>query len=599
MRRSAPTLYANKAARDAKVEALVLSEQVSALYGGTIAAGLMLPPLGTAFAALFWRVVDHRPLLVWYVIVALLLPAANSFLYRYYKRHHVIPDDTRRWLTLQQWRFFLLTGGVGSMGVVLFVPHSMIHTLITFSCLFALASLIAPRVAQHSSLYLIAFPMLLFPFIVRAAIEPEVTTKLLAILSLIGLAYSMVMTKKLSTLIRESLVHRFNNEILVEELQVQTRTAETAQNEAEDANRAKSRFLAAASHDLRQPMHALSLFVSAAKEAPDEARRLALLDRIEASANAMEGLFNALLDISRLDAAVLKPDIHDFALAPMLDRLYIEYSPIARNKGIELRVRVPTEIVRSDIALIERVVRNFITNAIRHTDRGGVLLGCRSRRDSVLIEVYDTGCGIPDDKLDDVFREFYQLHNPERDRRKGLGLGLAIVKRVGELLYHPITVRSIVGRGSKFSIEVPRGDLVASEQQPSIQSNRNFDPLVGAFVVLIDDEADVREAVSILLKQWGCDVLTAGSGKEATAELKHRSQPPTVICADYRLRDGETGVDAIMSIQELYSRTPAILITGDTAPERLIEATSSSFELLHKPLRADRLREVLLKYVSL
>jgi two-component system, sensor histidine kinase len=589
-----PVAGTHVAAPDTKVEQLVLAEQVRALYEGTIAAGMMLPPLATAFTALFWRVVDHRTLLTWYVVVGAVLPVANYFLHRYYIRNNHLPHDAQRWLNLQQWRFFLLAGGVGSMGVVLFVPQSLTHTLMMFACLFALTSLLAPRVAQHRSLWLANFPVLLLPFIVRAAIEPETTTRILAALSVIGFVYSVITTRRLSKLMRESLVHRFNNEMLVEQLQVQKRVAETALVEAEEANRAKSRFLAAASHDLRQPMHAIGLFVSAMKPHVVGEEGSRILERVVSSVRSTETMFNAMLDVSRLDAGVLVPEVKPIALAPLLNRLATEYAPRAEAKGLRLRARVGTYHVSTDPTLLERVIRNYLGNAIRYTSRGAILLACRRRATAVSIEVWDTGEGIPEHKYADIYKEFYQLANPERDRSKGLGLGLAIVKRISVLLNHPTHLKSAVGRGSKFSIEAP---LAISNGGQTFDDGTvdgiDDSALIGTRVLVIDDEADARDAIALLLKQWGCLAMTADCGRRAAEIARNEHTPFDVILSDYRLREGETGIAAIQAIQREFGPIPAALVTGDTAAERLKEAIASGYELLHKPLNPLRLKQAL------
>ena len=353
---------------------------------------------------------------------------------------------------------------------------------------------------------------------------------------------------------------------------------------AEAASLAKSSFLAAASHDLRQPVHALGLFAGAlrATAIPPEARRL--VEQIEASTSAMDELFTALLDISRLDAGVVEVRRRPFALDPFLARLCRDHEDEAREKGVKLRLHRCRAVAFSDPALMERIVRNLIANAVRYTEAGRVVVGCRIRGNFVAIQVWDTGPGIPADQQDRVFQEYYQLGNAERDRTKGLGLGLAIVRRLVQLLGARLTLKSDVGRGSCFEVVVPISERSeAVEEAPESPSR--------ALVVIIDDELAIRDGMVTLLTGWGHEVVAAASGDEAMALLESRPTRPDLIISDYRLRAGETGIGVVERLRSEYNEPiPAMLITGDTGPDRLTEARQSGLLLLHKPVSNSRLR---------
>ncbi len=359
------------------------------------------------------------------------------------------------------------------------------------------------------------------------------------------------------------------------------------------ANQAKSRFLAAASHDLRQPMHALGLFVAQLRQMVGSPKARRVVEQAAASARAMEQLLDALLDISKLDAGVLTPHVEDFALESLLTRMQATFEPAAAARGLRLRA-IPSHLVaRSDPVLLERIVMNLVSNAVRNTDHGGVVIGCRRRGTKVRIEVWDSGRGIPEDKLAEIFQEFVQLANPERDRNKGLGLGLAIVERLALLLGHRIDLRSKPGKGSVFAVELPAGEANRVNALPRALHGTNRQ-LRGAFVVVVDDEGLVRDGMCGLLTDWGCHVIAAASGDEAIGELQARSRIPDLIISDYRLRDGETGLDVIRRLQGPPGKpVPALLISGDTAPERLREATASGHHLLHKPVQPAKLRAML------
>ncbi|WP_139219214.1 hybrid sensor histidine kinase/response regulator [Bosea sp. CRIB-10] len=375
---------------------------------------------------------------------------------------------------------------------------------------------------------------------------------------------------------------RLRSEALAEDLRRERDTADAA-------NRAKSSFLAAASHDLRQPVHALGLFAGALLrlDLPGEARLL--VERIEASAAAMDGLFNAILDISRLDAGVVEVAPRAFRVGPYLARICRDLRPEAEAKGLRLRCRSCDEVAWTDPFLLERVVRNLVSNAVRYSDRGGVLVACRRRGGRLAIQVFDTGPGIAAGDHERIFQEYVQIGNVERDRTKGLGLGLAIVRRTCAILDMPIALRSRIGRGSCFEVKMALSDEAALAEDsvaaaPGALAERSL-------IVVIDDEASIREAMERLLAGWGHDVIAAGSGDEAVARLASHPTRPDLIVSDYRLRDGETGTEVIERLRSEFNETiPALIITGDTAPDRLIEARTSGLVLLHKPVPNGKLR---------
>jgi two-component system, sensor histidine kinase len=259
-----------------------------------------------------------------------------------------------------------------------------------------------------------------------------------------------------------------------------------------------------------------------------------------------------------------------------------------------MRLMLTRAVVRSDATLLERILRNLVHNAIRYTNAGGVVVGCRRRGDAVRIAVCDSGVGIEAMHLSDIFQEFYQVANPERDRTRGLGLGLAIVDRLARLLNHPLDVVSVPGRGSVFSITVPRGEAATAEPYPSPPVEVFEGKLGGALVVVIDDEAAVLDGMREVLQQWGCRPVLADSADEALSQLAGAKSRPAAVIADYRLRAGETGTAAIERIRSAHgSDIPGVIITGDTAPDRLREAEASGYHLLHKPVRPVRLRALL------
>jgi signal transduction histidine kinase len=374
-------------------------------------------------------------------------------------------------------------------------------------------------------------------------------------------------------------------------------TAELVQKraEAELASRTKTRFLAAASHDLRQPMHALGLFVSVLKQREIPGETAQLVSLIEQSVESLQRLLDALLDISKLDAGVVTPARSAFAVGPLLERLCAEHARQAADKRLRLKLRPSGHVVYSDPTLVERIVRNLVSNALRYTEHGGVLLGCRRRGAELHVEVWDTGIGIPVSHVEQVFEEFYQVGNPERDRKRGLGLGLAIVKRLAQLLGHEIRVGSRVGHGSVFRVALPLapGGQQACEQTAG-DAIEDEDDIAGRVIAVIDDDASVRHAMLTLLEEWGCRAVVAESGAEAAGLLEAAALEPDAIVADYHLRGGETGVDAIRILRQRAGRdVPAIILTGDTGIERQYDAAARAFMQLYKPVPPAKLRSSL------
>jgi signal transduction histidine kinase len=394
----------------------------------------------------------------------------------------------------------------------------------------------------------------------------------------------------------EALGNQFNS--MAAELQDSYATLERKVKERthqlEMANLAKSRFLAAASHDLRQPLHALGLFVAQLRSPKQSTERERIIEQIEASVTAMNELFSELLDISKLDAGVLPVSTSDFPVARVLKRIETTFFGASMEKGLSLRIMPTTAWVRSDAILVERVLLNLVSNAVRYTSHGGVLVGCRRRGGDLHIEIYDTGPGIPEDQRQKIFDEFYRFGSPDRDGRAGLGLGLAIVERLSRLLKLSIQVTSTVGRGSRFTVVVPRTAARAENDATPMTSPVVTDAINGRLIVIIEDDPLVLDGMGGLLRGWGCHVVSASSSIGALAGIGDSDRPPDLIVSDYRLPDGRTGVEAIEHIRSAFSSPiPAFLLSGDTNPDLLRYGGTHGFHLLHKPVDPMTLRAML------
>ncbi|MGR4868180.1 hybrid sensor histidine kinase/response regulator [Variovorax sp. LARHSF232] len=382
---------------------------------------------------------------------------------------------------------------------------------------------------------------------------------------------------------RRAIALRFENLDLIERLRVETDHAQEAHRAAEEANLAKSKFLAAASHDLRQPIHAQGLFLEVLARTRLTVEQEAALANARATWQASAEMLDTLLDFSRLEAGVVQPQWQVFALQPLLNRIENELAPLADAKGIVYRSRETHAVVHGDPALVGLILRNLVSNAIRYTERGGVLVACRKRGDSTVLEVWDTGVGIEAAQHQAIFREFHQLGNAERDRRKGLGLGLAIAQGLARALGQELRLASTPGRGSvfRFGLATARVGVVAAREGGSSQSALNA--FSDVRVLVIDDDETVRAGMRQLLQAWGCECDVADSIEEARALA--RVNRPDLAIIDYRLREQRTGAGAVADLRgEFGAQLPVLLITGDTAPQRLREALATGVPLLHKPV---------------
>jgi two-component system, sensor histidine kinase len=386
-----------------------------------------------------------------------------------------------------------------------------------------------------------------------------------------------------------SLQLRFQNIELVQQLTVQKETAEAA-------DMAKSRFLAAANHDLRQPMHAINLYLGTLAGLRLQPEALELLGKARQCGQVLDEMFRALLDMSRLDASAIQPEFGSFAIQSLLDRIRVQFEPAAHAKGLEFHVAPCSAIAYSDSAMVERILRNLVANAVRYTETGKILVGCRRLGAQLRIAVHDTGIGIPVEHQRTVFEEFYQLANPERDRNKGLGLGLAIVKRLARLLETPITLVSQPGRGSMFAIDVSYANHAHPMILPQDSSHAETGSVAGLLVTIVDDETLILDATRALLEQWGCTVICATSGAEALDRLALSTRAPDALICDYRLRGEENGIvvaDAIRT--EFNEEIPALLMTGDTELECIQEMRASGLPILYKPIVESTLKDALLQ----
>jgi len=486
----------------------------------------------------------------------------------------------------------LVTGSAGP----LFFPAlpSEERALLTMILVCWTAGGVSTAAAYARAFYAYAAPALL-PLALLWAITADPQSIAVAVLILLFGLMQVFFVRDNERVVRESFGIRFENERLLEALERERQEVLLARDRAEDANRAKSQFLAAASHDLRQPLHALSLYSAALKLRATDGALSEIAGHINEALASLAVLVNSLLDISKLDAGAVRPDSQRVSVKALIERLESDYRPVAREKGLAFRVAPVDAHVETDPVLLERVVRNLVDNAFKYTAAGSVSLDAELDERTVRIAVRDTGPGIVESERERIYEEFYQIGNPERDRSKGMGLGLAIVRRMALLLGIEVQLETHPGRGSTFAVTLMRGPKDSSlPHAPNSPAAVDAAALAGVRVLVIDDEPIVRVAMRTLLESWGCRVTACGGFAEADRLIVDYALEVDAIVADFRLRQHENGIETVHRLRARLGDVPALMVSGDTAPERLREAQASGLPFLHKPVSAEKLQRTLL-----
>lgn len=577
-----------------QLDALVRAEQIRVLYEqlprsfvGQVAGALVLA------AAL----VGERPL--WMIAVWLACVVVNQMfrltLYFHDRKHNFVTTNTD--LAAHYWTVGAVISGVlwGSMAFIFFTSGREAYQALLGITVFGAAAGAVPLIGSHMpAFYAFVLPALA-PFIVRNVMEGDVPHVTVAvIMTMVTLGY-LSFGRNYNQMLVESLRNRFENEMLAEKLAAQNVDLEAARIEAEQANRAKTQFFAAASHDLRQPLHAMGLFASALAEKIRYPEVASIVGSINASVHALESLFNELLDISKLDSGAIKPQLGGFDIQDVLARLRAEFTVEAEAKKIEMDISSSLHIVHSDPVLLERILRNLISNAIRYTPAGKISVELQVAGERLQVSVRDTGIGIPEEHQQRIFEEFFQVGNPGRTSKKGLGLGLSIVQRMCELLGYTMKLESSSGKGSTFSFDLPLGKLPAQSEPKASRAISSPTDLSGKLIVVIDDEEPIVEGMKALLSGWGAQVIGSTSGDDVLDAVLAQGRLPDLLIVDYRLGNGENGIEVAQRLrQELDPEIPAILVTGSITPDLGDQARQNRFEFMLKPVLPDHLRACIL-----
>ena len=474
--------------------------------------------------------------------------------------------------------------------------HQLGLVLIVYTFCVACVPILSPQFRLF-----VAFVLLVFvPAIARVAMQdPDLGWQMALVMTV-----AMLMIVLLGRNYRKSfdgvIDLKLRTEALAVQLAAEKAVADAARHEAEVANRSKTQFFTAASHDLRQPLHAMGLFAEALRQRTHEPEVAQLVNSINESVDALEGLFSELLDITRIDSGGVEVNPESFAMAEIFRKIRLHCEPAAFEKGLDLRIRGDRHVAFADPLLVERIVRNLVGNAIRYTSDGTVLLSCRRRGERLLLQVWDTGPGIREDERARVFEEFYQVPGTSTgtaEQKKGLGLGLAIVKRLAGLMGAPLALASQVGRGSVFSVELPVGQEARSPARAAAGKGPVGITLKDRLIVIVEDEPAVRQGLEVLLTGWGASIVSLDS-IAATRAWAQGADPavtrPALVIADYRLEPGETGVAAITAVRQRFGAgLPAIVVTGSTMSGHEQEALEHDFHVLIKPVLPNKLRAMI------
>ena len=539
--------------------------------------------------------------LPWLMLFTTLWLARLGLLRRYRVATPHTAADWQRWR--RGWNAGTLASGAlwGLTAWVFYQRGEAAQQIALIITVYTFCIAVVPVLANQPRVFLLFAALCFVPMAVRVGLDGSRDSLRLAGILLLIFSLTTLLARNYRQALQRALELKLHADHLLVQLRIEKDAADAARREAEIANRAKTQFFSAASHDLRQPLHAMGLFAEALRLKNHDSEVTHLVNNINESVDVLEGLFSELLDITRIDSGGIEVQPQHAALSDLYRRLRLNFEAQAFEKGLALRFRGAHHLVYADPVLVERIARNFVANAIRYTRDGTVLIGCRRRGDRLLLQVWDTGIGIAESELARVFDEFYQLpldRDAEPQQRKGLGLGLAIVKRLAVLMGAPIGLRSQLGKGSVFSIELPVGKrLPQTFDQVSLSKGPLGLTLHGRLIVVVEDEPAVRAGLEVLLRGWGADIVAFDSVARCTAWAHGAdvaTATPDLVIVDYRLEPGATGLDALAALRSRFGDAlPAIVVTGSTMSGHELDAQQQNFHLLIKPVLPNKLRAMI------
>ena len=581
-------------------DAILLEDSTRLVYRQHSAAliGQFLGVLAVTMA--FWQHAPHLTLLGWTGSFTLLwaLRFVNLLSYeRAVLQNRVEPGPWYR-----RWKIGAILSAAlwGVVPVLLYRHGGHFERLVVMLAVYSYAIGSVPYMAAHTRLFIGCMAMYFVPMITITAIYDAQGLQIAGVWGLMCLCV-LTLGHAFRNMFGEMVGLRMHTQELAHKLRGEMKAAEAAQRDAEAANRAKTQFFAAASHDLRQPLHALGLFAEALRNRSKDVEVAHLVNSINSSVDALEGLFSELLDITKIDTGGVDIEPEHFAMRDLFTRIQLHFEPIAFEKGLMLSFHGEHHHCYADPLVVERIVRNLVSNAIRYTEDGGVLVSCRKRGEQLCLQVWDTGIGIADKEQGRIFEEFYQTQSNrplQPHHRKGLGLGLAIVKRLADLMDAPLTLRSRVNHGTTFTLELPLGKAPRWSQSAAVQNKAPLGlTLDRRLIVIVEDEPAVRDGLQVLLKGWGATVEAFDTVDRADAWAQSAAasglKPDLLIC-DYRLPEQRTGIDAIKLLRERFgSSVPAIVVTGSSMVGHEDESRRHDFHILLKPVVPTKLRAMI------
>jgi signal transduction histidine kinase len=578
-------------------EAALTQDTVRLVYRQS-SAGLMGHFLGmVVVVSAFWKAAPPHILWGWTIAFTVMWFGRFVGLLSYERAMLKGERDDTRWLG--RWNFGAIVGAaLWSVGAMLLYDYGGWFERITLMlAIYSFAIGAVPYMASQMKVFLACMGLYFVPMIVRTALHGGPNDVPLAGVWCMMFLCVLTLGRSFRNVFGEMVSLRLHTQDLAHKLRGEMAVAEAAQREAEMANRAKTQFFAAASHDLRQPLHAMGLFAEALRQRVKDEEVAHLVNSINSSVDALEGLFSELLDITKIDTGGVDMQAEHFSMRDLFNRIRLTFEPNAFEKGLMLSFRGEQHHAYADPLLVERILRNLVSNAIRYSEDGGVLVSCRKRGDMLCLQVWDTGIGIADKEQGRIFEEFYQTHSGrplEPHHRKGLGLGLAIVKRLADMMQAPLTLRSRVGHGTVFTLMLPMGR--APRLQPASVPSK---PTLGVtldrrHIVVVEDELAVMEGLQVLLKGWGATVDAFDSVAAVKAWAAQTDAKPDLLIVDYRLPEQLTGIDAIRAMRERFgNELPAIMVTGSTMTGHEEDAREYNFHLLIKPVVPTKLRAMI------
>lgn len=560
----------------------VTEEQIQQVIKQTPVVAMSGPIFGAAITGLLlFDYVDHVRIYIW---VTLVFVSYSSFLFLWvwYKKSGASNTNAEIWGKRYLFLSWISAASWGSVSLFLFsVDNFIAQMILALAVMIGAAAITVSTIIYRPAFYPVI--CLLAPLLVQFLRTDDEGHYIFA-LGFFGFTMMLFLINwGVNQVVEKSMRLRFSNFKLASDLKVQKEIAEKS-------NMAKSSFLAVASHDLRQPLHAHGLFLGELRERlPEVTIVSSILNKLDSSLLVISELFDSLLDISKIEAGLVETNIQNVLIGDIAKPIIEQYRVKAEASGLELRAALPNCVISTDKILLGRILRNLLENAVRNTTQGKILVGCRRRESSLLIQVWDTGHGIKKDELDNIFKDYYQVKNQNNQRSQGLGLGLAVVNQLCGLLGHTISVRSVFGKGSVFSIEAPMSeskDVISHDTSPDTQV---IGGLNGMKVLVIDDDESVRLSMSGILDSWKCNVITGSNAQNIMDKLPSGYIPDAII-ADYQLNNGKTGPEEIAVLNTRFNRNiDAAVITGDITSINEGALKDRQYPLLQKPVSPAKL----------